>query len=340
MVMEKKKLIILIGAGLLLLALILSLLIPVLEINGVYSKDKETTITVLNGESFGDIVKKLKDNEVIHSELTFKVYAKLFYKKEINNIKAGIFKFNGKLKYGEVINIIASEPGYEEITVTIPEGYELREIAQLFADKGLCDKDKFIEVANTYDFDFKYKDALKNHENRLEGFLFPDTYRFTYSNTDEVKIIQTMLDRFTEVYSKYENVPSKYSVYEIITLASIIEREAKTNEDFYNVSSVFYNRLKRSDYLNKLQSCATVQYILKERKSILSLSDIEIDSPYNTYKYPGLPVGPIASVGERAIDAALNPNNTSYLYFLNDENGTLHFSATLDEHSRKMKKYL
>ena len=151
-----------------------------------------------------------------------------------------------------------------------------------------------------------------------------------------------MLARFDEIYKKYSDGEKRlgYSSYEVITLASIVEREGKSASDFKKVASVFHNRLKRNDHLSYLQSCATVQYILGERKEVLSLSDTKIDSPYNTYKYKGLPKGPIASPGEAAILAVFNPENTDYLYFLNDNSGKLHFSRTLEEHNLKVQKYV
>lgn len=319
---------------------VLILIYPVIEINGFFTSGDITELTVSEGETFNDIVIKLKDNDVIGSKTAFKIYTRIFHRNDINKIPAASFTLKGKLSYGKIMNILINESTYEIVTVTVPEGYELREIAELFEKKGLCDKDRFISASQNYDFDFKYKDELKNKEARLEGFLFPDTYTFAKDGTDEVLIINTMLKRFEEVFSKYEGKIGKLSVFETVTLASIIEREAMYKEDFYNVSSVFHARLKRNDYLSYLQSCATVQYILKERKKVLSYKDIEIDSPYNTYKYPGLPKGPIASPGELAIDAAINPANTDYLYFLNDKDGKLHFSKTLSEHERLKAKYV
>ncbi len=320
--------------------IILILIWPVLEINGFFTSFETKEFTVNEGETFSEITTRLKENDIISSTFLFKVYTRLFYSNDINKIPAGDFTLRGRLSYNKVMNILINESTHKTVTVTIPEGYELREIAELLHKKGICDKEKFIEVSNTYDFDFKYINEVKGKENRLEGFLFPDTYIFLKDGTDEVLVIETMLKRFEEIYAKYENIPTDYSVYEMVTLASIIEREAMARTDFYNVSSVFHNRLKRNDYLSYLQSCATVQYILKERKSVLSISDTKIDSLYNTYKYPGLPYGPISSPGELAIDAAFNPNKTDYLYFLNDKDGKLYFSKTASEHERLKNKYV
>lgn len=316
------------------------ILYPVIEFNGFFTDGGKTEITVENGESFNHIVSKLKDNNVIGSDFLFKAYARAFYGKQLTVIPAGKIVFNGKVSYKKAMDIILNENRADYVTVTIPEGYELREIADLLEKKGLIDRDKFYDAVKNYDFDCKYIKNIEKRDNRLEGFLFPDTYVFSKENDTEITIIQTMLNRFSEIYQKYEGKLSGYTDYEIITLASIIEREAMYKEDFYNVSSVFHNRLKRKDYLSYLQSCATVQYILKERKSVLSVSDTKIDSPYNTYKYKGLPKGPVSSPGELAIDAAVNPNKNGYLYFLNDSDGKLHFSNTFEEHEALRKKYV
>lgn len=181
---------------------------------------------------------------------------------------------------------------------------------------------------------------MKKSETRLEGYLFPDTYYITEED-NEISIINAMLSNFNNIYIKYEKEfkNSRYTLHENIILASIIEKEGGNSEDFKKVSSVFHNRLKRTDNLSYLQSCATVQYLMDEKKPILSSKDIEVDSPYNTYKYPGLPVGPIASPGEEAIKSALYPENTDYLYFQNDKDGVLHFTNNYNEHLKNMEKY-
>ena len=319
---------------------LLILLYPVVEINGGFASSSDKQITVSSGENFNDITVKLQENNVISSSFLFKIYARLYYNEEILNIQSGTFHIAPKTGYKEIFKVLPDVPDYNVVTVTVPEGYNAEEMAALFESKGLCNKERFIKAVKRGRFDFKYQNQLKDTEYKLEGFLFPDTYIFEKDKTDENIIIEKMLDRFEEIYRKYENAQSEYSVYEIITLASIIEKEAMAAEDFYDVSSVFHNRLKRNDYMNRLQSCATVQYVLDERKTVLSDSDIKIDSLYNTYLYPGLPVGPIASPGERAIDAAINPNKTKYLYFLNDENGKLYFSETLEQHNLNKQKYV
>ncbi len=310
------------------------------ETGGFYTDKGDKNFTVSKGDSFFTITEKLKDENIIGSKLIFKIHTRLFYSDKINNVRPGDYKFTGKQSYKNIMNTFLKGPELKTVTVTIPEGYELREIASLMESKGLCTVDEFYEAVNNGSYSFKYMNELKNNELRLEGFLFPDTYVFEKEATNAELIIKTMLKRFEEIYSDFEDIQTDYSVFEIITLASIIEREAMSEADFYRVSSVFHNRLKRNDNLSYLQSCATVQYILKERKNVLSIADTKIDSPYNTYKYPGLPKGPIASPGALAIKAALNPEKSDYLYFLNDKDGKLHFSKTLSEHNSKVSKYV
>ncbi len=320
--------------------IVLTALFFIFEINGFYTGKNDKNLSVSSGESFFSIIEKLEEEDVISSKLLFKIYTRFFHSDKTSKVRPGDYKFEGKQSYENIMNIFEQGSDTKTVTVTIPEGYELREIAALMEAKGLCTEAEFFEAANKTDYSFKYMDSLKNQELRLEGFLFPDTYVFEKDAANAELIIKTMLKRFEEIYSEFENIKTDYSVFEIITLASIIEREAMYEADFYKVSSVFHNRLKRSDSLSYLQSCATVQYILKERKSVLSIADTKIDSPYNTYKYPGLPKGPIASPGALAIKAALNPEKSDYLYFLNDKDGRLYFSKTLSEHNANISKYI
>ena len=173
-------------------------------------------------------------------------------------------------------------------------------------------------------------------ENRLEGYLYPDTYLFS-TEESEHDIINKMLTAFNErVVPAYEAVRTPYSLDQIIILASVVEREAANDEERPTVASVFHNRIDRG---MKLESCATVQYILKERKTILSNADTAIDSKYNTYKYKGLPVGPIASPGLKSVEAALSPADTKYLYFVATADGSQNlFSETFDEHNQKIQE--
>ncbi len=311
------------------------------EAGGIFSNGDEFIFEINQGASFNSVIADLKSDKVIHNTLLFKTYSKIMAGSKLSDIKAGKVIIDGKVSYHDLLTLLCSDNRYTEtISVTIPEGYNLAEIKNLLTEKNLIDINKFDDIASNYDFDYKFIKNLKKNNTRLEGYLFPDTYYFT-EDDDEISIINSMLSNFNNIYLKYEKQfkNSNYSLHENIILASIIEKEGGNADDFKKVSSVFHNRLKRKDHLSYLQSCATVQYLLKEKKEILSNSDIAIDSPYNTYKYPGLPEGPIASPGEEAIKAALSPENTDYLYFQNDKNGVLHFTDNYNEHLKNMEKY-
>jgi hypothetical protein len=311
----------------------------ILEINTVFSAKSDVQITVAQGDNLNTIISDLKEQKVITNKFLFKLYSK--FHGSIETIRPGIISIPKGADYKEIFGLIA-KPDSDEVAVTIPEGFELREIADKLEKEGLIDKNKFYDTVKNHSFDYEFLKGIPVGDNRLEGFLFPDTYTFSKTLDNETTILEKMLKRFEQIYSKSMTEKANQlsmTDYEVITLASVIEREARTTDDFYLVSSVFHNRLKRTDSLKYLQSCATVQYILKERKSVLSEKDTKIDSPYNTYRYPGLPAGPICSPGKAAIDAALNPKQTDYLYFLNDSDGKLHFSTTYAEHQKLMEQY-
>jgi len=188
-------------------------------------------------------------------------------------------------------------------------------------------------------FDYAFLRGVPKRENRLEGYLFPDTYQFSLSE-GAYSIINKMLARFDEIYTQEYRTRAKslgMTDDEIITLASVIEREAQGDGDRKTVAGVFHNRLKNAQY-PYLESCATVQYILKERKPVLSVADTKIDSPYNTYQNPGLPAGPIASPGQKSIEAALYPEAHNYLFFVMDSTGKHRFAETFSEHQKNMSK--
>ena len=214
--------------------------------------------------------------------------------------------------------------------VTIPEGFEARHIAEKLESMGLADKKEFLRLLDEGEFDFAFIDKISRNENRLEGYLFPATYELLVGES-EYSIITKMLKAFEDrIVPIYEKSGTKYSLDEIVTMASLIEREAANDKERGKVASVFYNRL---DIGMTLGSCATVQYIIKERKDVLSNSDIKIKSPYNTYINRGLPVGPIASAGEMSFMAALYPEDTDYLYFAAKADGSENvFTRTNEEH--------
>lgn len=300
--------------------------------------DSPITFCVKSGDTTKQISDLLKEKDVIKYPLFFRVMSKI--SGYDGKYKEGIFYLEENMGYNTLFKKLSGPPdSTESVKIMIPEGYEFRQIADAVAESGIVSREEFCNVAENGNFDYEFLKDIPKRENRLEGYLFPDTYLFdTKSNAES--IINTMLSRFDEVFTKeYEKRAQKLdmTVDEIVTLASIIEREAQGDVDRDNVASVFHNRLKSEEY-PYLQSCATVQYVLKERKPVLSTQDTKIDSPYNTYKNPGLPVGPIASPGAEAIKSALYPADTDYLFFVLDSGGTHRFAKTYEEHLENSRK--
>ncbi len=296
----------------------------------------EVMVKIPEGSSVREISAILDDEGVISHPVLFRVYERLG--------GAHMFQQGGHLvgkgqSYGSIIKKLTSTPEvgvYETVNVLIPEGFEARMIAEKLAEMGLVDKDKFMEELEQGDFDFDFIDKIARSENRLEGYLFPATYEILVGESEH-DIINRMLTAFAaRIVPLYEQSGTSYSLDEIVTMASIVEREAANDSERGKVASVFYNRLNRGMTFG---SCATVQYIIKERKDVLSNSDIKIKSPYNTYINMGLPIGPIASPGESSVKAALYPADTDYLYFAARADGSENvFTRTNEEHLQMVKQ--
>lgn len=292
----------------------------------------EVYVEIPVGAGVSEIADILKENEVISYKTAFRVYEKLLGGEVY---QSGTHKFFVGESYGEVIEALLKK-SESAVSVTIPEGYEMRQIAELLEASGVCQAKDFYAAAEGDFEEYPYIAEIPQRENRLEGYLFPDTYEFEMgSNARDV--ILTMLEAFDKkVYALYLKKEPQKSLDDIIIMASIVEREAASDSERAKVASVFYNRLKIG---MKLQSCATVQYIIKERKDVLSVSDIKIDSPYNTYIYEGLPKGPIASPGVKSVMAAISPEKTDYYYFAATKDGSKNvFSKTGEEHLKRVKE--
>ncbi len=294
-------------------------------------------VTIAAGSGTGEIAETLKENGMIRHTFWFRFFSKLGG--HDSQYKQGTFSLRKQSGYDTYFETLKKAPVTEGVKVTIPEGFELRQIADRLEEAGLINRERFFEAVNKGNFDYDFIRKIPERENRLEGYLFPDTYMFQPGESEE-SIINKMLARFDEVYHETFRARARelsMTDDEILILASVIEREAQGDEDRKLVASVFHNRLKSSTY-PYLESCATVQYILKERKAVLSVADTKIDSPYNTYRNPGLPLGPIASPGQEAIEAALYPAETDYLFFVLDSTGKHRFAATFAEHQANMRK--
>ncbi len=305
------------------------------------SNEKAVNITIDKGDNFWAVGQKLVQSQVITNKYYLAFY--LWKNKMTNQIKAGEYSFSPHLSIAEVADLITSNPRKKtiEIKITFPEGWTSQQMAKRIKKNGL-DGDEFLKLTqqtnyfyNKYHYDFL--NEIPNG-NSLEGFLFPDTYFFSQKTTAE-DIIKKMLDNFNNKLNEgLRNDISKQnkSVYDIIIMASVLEKEVKSLEDKKKVSDIFWRRLK-DEY--PLQSCATLAYVLGENKKQFSYQDTQIKSPYNTYQNIGLPPGPINNPGMESILASIYPEKNSFYYFLsNPENGMTVFSHSLEEHNQNKVK--
>jgi UPF0755 protein len=265
----------------------------------------------------------------------FRIFAKLM--KAETKMDPGVYSLSSKLDYNAMVHAMhQSDDSFEEratVKVTIPEGKTLKQTFQILAEHGVCPYETLLECAANYEFKYEFLTELPyGEENRLEGYLFPDTYEF-FAPSDPEEAIRKFLDNFNSKVSldmRQTAADMGYSLHEIITIASLVEMEAGKDTERATIASVIYNRLN-SSYYPYLQIDATIQYALEERKESLTNADLEIDSPYNTYKYTGLPPGPIANPGLASIRAALAPESTGYYFYALNKSGSHNFFATMDQ---------
>ncbi|GAB6139238.1 endolytic transglycosylase MltG [Halanaerobaculum tunisiense] len=296
--------------------------------NGVNSTEK--IIAIEPGASLNQIGTVLAKEGLIRNSFFFKLYAKLKGLEE--KIKAGYYRLNSGMSISTITDkLVAGDIAYYDFTV--PEGMTLREIGSRLGEYKL-DKDKFLEIATNKSPDWITQDKKVLYS--VEGFLYPDTYHLPYGSSEE-EIIDIMLQEFKaqikSLQPKIKN--SDYNLYQIITIASLIQAEAKLEEEMDLIASVIYNRLEAN---MKLQLDATIQYTLEERKSRLLYSDLEVKSIYNTYQHSGLPPGPINNPGLKAIKAALNPAETDYFYYVATSDGKHKFTETYQQHLKVQEK--
>ncbi|MDD2218220.1 MAG: endolytic transglycosylase MltG [Eubacteriales bacterium] len=297
------------------------------------SSEEIITVNIPAGSSTSYIGRVLEENGIIESASKFKLYSKI--NSYDGKLKAGEYNLSPSMQLKEIMSVII-EGKSNTARFTVPEGYTVNQTADKLASENLVNKDEFMKQVKSGKFNYEFIQYLPNRENRLEGFLFPETYE-VYTNATEERIVDTMLSQFDSIFKDeyYERADEMgYSLYDIITIASLIERETRVDDERAKVASVIYNRL---DIGMKLQIDATVQYALGKQKERLLYKDLEIDSPYNTYKHDGLPLGPICSPGEASIRAALYPADTEYYYYvLKSKNETTHNFA---KDGKEFKKY-
>lgn len=312
----------------------------------VSSNNEEKEITIPLGTGTSGIAEILKENNIIRSKMGFKIFVKI---NKVDNFQAGTYYLKQNMTLKEIAEVLQSGIMYDpnQITITYLEGKNIRWLANKIAEitnnseedvYSLLENEEYIDsLIDEYWF---ITDDIKdgNIYYALEGYLFPDTYALKNKDVTVEEIFEKMLDKMSDVLEEYKEgcEKYKYSIHEILTIASIIEMESVNTEDRKDVSSVVYNRL---DQNMAIQSDVTTYYAFKIDMGDRDLYQKEIDT-YNQYNTRGpnmegkLPVGPISSVSKSSIEAAIKPNNTDYLFFVADKSGKVYFSKTNSEHNR------
>ncbi|MDR7433817.1 MAG: endolytic transglycosylase MltG [Armatimonadota bacterium] len=315
----------------LLLVLAVSAWGIVIATSPIDPRGQPKSIVIPRNASTSQIGELLEREKLIRHRLFFTAAVGIMNRS--GDLKAGEYRLSPAMSLWEIVARLVKGEALLH-SVTIPEGFTASQIAALLEERGLAKRERFLAlVFEPSRFPFSFLAGARS----LEGYLFPDTYLLPRGVREEA-IIQRMLQRFDEVVSQEMRERAKalgLSLHQIVTIASMIEREAKRPEERPLIAQVIYNRLKRG---MRLEIDATVLYALGHHKERLDLRDLDVESPYNTYRHPGLPPGPIANPGLDSIRAALYPANADYLYYVAKPDGSHVFSRTYQEHLEAQRR--
>ena len=313
------------------------------DISKPASNDPTPIVFVVEpGETAGDIALRLKQLGLINDAELFRQLAR--YYKADSKLEAGRYELRPNMTMEDIIESL-QHGRLEEIVVTVPEGWRAEQIAEMLTEKMGMDSQGFLALVQGGDFDYEFLQGRPPGAT-LEGFLFPDTYYLPVQPT-ALDIIERMLSNFDQRFTvemRQMAVGREMTIYEVVTLASIVEREAVVAEERPVIAGVFLNRLAAD---MTLDACPTVQYALGYQedtgqwwKTPLALEELDrVNSPYNTYLHQGLPPGPICNPGLASMLAVLEPVKTDYLYFLAKGDGSHAFATTFEEHLQNQQKY-
>lgn len=296
--------------------------------------EKRVNVKIQEGLPTAEIADRLVEKGVIGSSLKFRILARL--RGYDDKLRPGSYTFTLDMPYDEVFaKLLTGEK--KLIKFTVPEGFGVKEIAERLYNLDLVNREEFLKAAEDFS-PYEYMRKRKNVFFAAEGFLFPDTYTVE-SDMEIDELLDLMASTFDQKLKPEMRVQAEkmgLSVYDLITLASLVEREVRFPEDRPIVAQVLLKRLKTN---MPLQTDATLQYLMDAPKEEVSIADTQIDSPYNTYQHVGLPPGPIANPGMASIEAVLNPAESDYLYFVADRSGHNHYAYTYEEHLNLVNRY-
>ena len=306
------------------------------DVLALVKEDNPVILTLTEDTASGQVASRLKQEGVIQYPWVFRLLTSL---KKVDSFDAGTYELNSDMDYGQLISALRGSGEQRTVVrVTIPEGYTLQDICDLLVEKKVLTAEKFWETANTYPFSHAMLADVPMVDNRLEGYLFPDTYDF-YVGDNAVNVINKMLNNFVKKYTKaMRNLTEAngLTIAEVVKVASLVEKEAKLADERTTIAGVIYNRLHSSSF-PYLQIDATIMYATGH-KDTLTADDLKIDSPYNTYTHEGLPPTAICNPGVSCLMAAIQPEKSRYYYYVADTDGSHIFSRTLDEHNRAVAK--
>ena len=296
--------------------------------------NNEEIVEVAEGDSFYGILDKLSEEGKIKNKFLVKLYLKICGIKP--EVLEGTYKLNKSMTLNEFVNLL-TDSNKDKVYITIPEGYTIDDIAEKLEENNICNSKEFIDSVKNYELP-KYISNNPNKRYNLEGFLFPDTYSFN-KNENADFIIKTMLNRFEKVWQEIVedlniSIPEE-EIEKKVNVASMIEKEAVVDSERSFISSVIYNRIAIG---MPLQIDATVIYSYGYHIEKMYEKYLDIDSPYNTYMYYGLPIGPISNPGRASLMAALKPKETDYLYYLLESENTHYFTDNYDDFLRRKEE--
>lgn len=294
----------------------------------------EIIFEVKPGEGFYKIAERLEKEKIVTSAFHFKILAKI--SGQAGSLRVGEYAIARDFRPIEVLTTLASGKSIER-KITFPEGTNIFEMANLLQERGLGTRQEFLSLVQD---PILVKKHLGEPLSSLEGYLYPETYSYT-KYTPLAKLVEVMVERFKDVYKTIEaENKAGWSRHQIVTMASVIEKETGAPEERPQISSVFHNRLKKG---MRLQSDPTILYGLLMQNGTMSgnikREDILHPTPYNTYTVNGLPAGPIANPGIEALKAVVSPLNSNFFFFVSKNDGTHYFSSTLAEHNAAVKKF-
>ncbi|MFA5051671.1 MAG: endolytic transglycosylase MltG [Patescibacteria group bacterium] len=305
--------------------------------------DRAQSFTIAQGQGVKDIATNLKAQGLIRTPVAFEIYT--YIKHAQSQYTDGVYTLNATMSIRDIFQVLTTDASAPEEQITLLEGWTAKDMGQYLEKQGVVSADDFIDTASVHDSRSIISDttyaflADRPATATLEGFLFPDTYR-VYKTSTANQIIKKMLDNFGNKFTdqmKSDAAAGNMSIFQIVTLASIIEKEVRSDTDRKLVAGIFYDRLNQGV---ALQSDATVNYATGNSSLQPTFDELGVDSPYNTYMYKGLPPGPICNPSLSAMMAAIYPTKSDYFYFLTKPDGTVVYSATYDEHLQNKQKYL